>query len=467
MDWLIVLFITEIALLMLSFYLSGQDVMTPSVIMCVMFTISTGFALYGNIKLNISYSFEAYAILTLGITTFVLSEAVFRSKFQERPLRRYIADRAAGKPAQFQAVDVQTWMLVVLIVLNIMAIVWLYFEVCAVAGTTGVGAFSAFRKLTANLVLADQEDRVINIWLSQCIKVSTAGGHISIFIILQRRFAKKAWSVHDTGLLLCALLAQAPTILKAARTNLLRFACAILIMVYILWHQKNGWHRNLSWKYMRVGVLCLVLGIPAFYYSCLLMGRSSSVTPIDVDYIIMYVGNAILLFDAFIKNPTEVMGFGEETFAGFNSFLRRTFGLDVYVRDTNLEFRDGIRGNVYTFFRRPLHDFGFWGMIVFTILVALLFAWIYYKKIKWRPRTRKPDVWVLIYGFLYYWIISSSILQTGVLYFTFDTVSTIVIMVIGYHLMTRVRLVRHSGAPQRAVLSPPLDGCGVQRGSVP
>ncbi len=106
-----------------------------------------------------------------------------------------------------------------------------------------------------------------------------------------------------------------------------------------------------------------------------------------------------------------------------------------------MEFRPlGIGfNNVYTFFRRPLHDFGLVGMYLFTAFVAVLFAYIYYGKIKYRDYV-KAEKWTLLLGYLYYWIVCSSIVQYSVAYISYGTVSTlIVIFLIFYYLVNGKR----------------------------
>ena len=97
------------------------------------------------------------------------------------------------------------------------------------------------------------------------------------------------------------------------------------------------------------------------------------------------------------------------------------------------------QGNVYTFFRRPLHDFGFGGMLLFTVLVAWLFAWIYYGKIKWRD-TKATPYWIMLYGYLFYWIVMMSIDQYGHSYLSVTTVLQIALMFLWYNFATRYKL---------------------------
>ena len=163
------------------------------------------------------------------------------------------------------------------------------------------------------------------------------------------------------------------------------------------------------------------------------------------------IGYPIYLFDLYVKNPSTPVVFGEESLIGVNTFLSKYFGMDVFVRNVNLEFRykNGYYlGNVYTFFRRPLHDFGFFGMLIFTALVALLFSWIYYGKIKWKSRTVSTDCWSIVYGYLFYWVVASSIVQYSQTYISLNVLILILIMVVGYHLLNGI-VISSSGLKYR------------------
>ena len=155
------------------------------------------------------------------------------------------------------------------------------------------------------------------------------------------------------------------------------------------------------------------------------------------------MGYPIYLFDWYVKNPTDPIGFGEESLIGLRVFLRRLLGTDMVIRNPNLEehYANGyFLGNVYTFFRRPLHDFGFIGMLIFTVLVALFFSWLYYGKIKWKSRSIKTDCWSLIYGFLFFWIVYSSIVQYSMNIISLDVLMTLVMIVIGYRLLSGLKV---------------------------
>lgn len=237
------------------------------------------------------------------------------------------------------------------------------------------------------------------------------------------------------------ILSLFPHVMSSARGPILQFLSAAIIEYYIIWNQKKGWSKNFSWKFIRIGLICVVIGIPAFYYSTAIFGRNPSMD--FIDYVSEYVGSSIVLFNEYINSPVKrPVVFGEESLIGIHQLLAK-LGVSTYVRNVNLEpmkYYGNVASNVYTFFRRPLHDFGLLGMYFFTILVTALFSWIYYNKIKYNKNQKRIEIWIFSYGYLYYWILVSSILQYSEFYISHTTILYITIMIIGFNIMTRVKI---------------------------
>ena len=139
------------------------------------------------------------------------------------------------------------------------------------------------------------------------------------------------------------------------------------------------------------------------------------------------------MFNQYILDPVDPPKvFGEESLIGLHQLLNN-IGIDTYVKGRHLEFRklnDHTYSNIYTFFRRPYHDFGLIGMYIFVIAIAFFFTLIYYGKIKKRPQTRARDYWVVAYGYIYYWIFYSSIDQRSISFIATTPIMNIIALLI-------------------------------------
>ena len=444
MNYIFLLLFFELVLFLAAFLLNNRDIMAPSVMMCTMFIISTGFAIANIQNWSIQFGLNTCIILSSGILVYLLAETVFRFFFENSKMRRYHASIQMGRkmrtaaPAEY----VQKWMIWAVIGFDVIVLFLYFLGIRRITGFSGFNSliFSTYRSMIVHLESrsnsnVEQMGTIIN----QLLKFVRAFGFAAEYIMIKNMVGKKKFRQY-TGLFVIVILAALAGLIVASRAVILQLIAAGLIEYSIVWHQKYGWGRNLSWKIFRIGVISLLIGIPAFHFTAQMIGESTRWNAFK--YASVYLGSSIQLFDMFVQNPVKTTVFGEETLVGIRQFLDQ-LGISTFTRDINLEFHTlekGMRSNVYTFFRRPMHDFGFGGMLVFTILVALLFTWLYYGKIKQKSPSVKLDSWVLIYGYAYYWIFLSSIDQGSQLYISFNALSTIIMIIIAYRLMTGVKI---------------------------
>ena len=83
-----------------------------------------------------------------------------------------------------------------------------------------------------------------------------------------------------------------------------------------------------------------------------------------------------------------------------------------------------------------MHDFGLLGMYIFVALIAILFSYIYYGKIKYRTRSLKTTRWTLVYGYLYYWIVLSPIDQYSSAYVSAGTIIILFVIIFLYSFLS-------------------------------
>ncbi len=97
-----------------------------------------------------------------------------------------------------------------------------------------------------------------------------------------------------------------PGLFGAGRTQVLKLLSSFAIMSYVIWQQKYGWNKVMSWKVLGKGTLAAFIGIPAFYYSLALLGRST--TRSLLDYSSNYLSSGMILFSKYIEEPvTRIM----------------------------------------------------------------------------------------------------------------------------------------------------------------
>ena len=435
MFYLVLLLVFLIFVFIVSYILTDQDILAPSNTMCMMFILSVLFALMNYKKWEIDFLPETFAILSTGVFVFCASTVGFKYIFlrKQKINSSFDFDWKIAQPKMS--------IIIFFILLNSLVCLWYYKEIVRFVGISGLdfrSLVSSYRRIRVNNLANGSSSDAVNGILSQFLKVVKASGHVAVFFLVNSsRFEKKMKLRHKIGYLIIILLSFVPSIFVASRGEFLKFISFTLIIVYISWQQKYEWKKVLSWKIIRIGIIGVAIGIPLFYYSAELIGRSN--TSNVLDYVSTYIGGSIQLFNLYVKDPIPSGIFGEESLIGISKILS-FLGLSEMSSSTNLEFRmlGEYRSNVYTFFRRPFHDFGLLGMYLFTVFIALLFSYIYFAKIKNKRRNQSVDRWVLVYGNLYYWLILSSIDQYSQSYISVGALLIIILIVFEYDLIVRL-----------------------------
>ena len=446
MNVIFLLLFFTILLFVFAYCISGRDILSPSSVMCIMFIISTMFAILNIRNWNIDYCLDSWIILLCGMFVFIIAESIMHAIV----LPRHYPQSTKAENC-IQPILVQKIVLIMAIIFDTIVLIWFYAEIKRIVfeygfQSTGVGIFGSYRTIITSLnQRSDSTVRLTGIILNQMIKLLHAMGYVSLYILLNNLFIKKRKNMHS--FLHCIILAMhiLSYLMEGSRGTILQIASAALIQWYILWHRKVGWNKILTGKVIAIGIMCILVGMPLFYNSLALMGRATNKKLLR--YVGFYVGGSIQLFNLYIQsNKSMPKVFGEESLIGVLRLLNKLGG-NFEIRNTNLDMirlDELSRGNVYTFFRRPLHDFGFIGMLIFTIMIAWLFAWIYYGKIKYKNNKFTP-YWILLYGYMFYWIVIMSIDQYSQSYLSLTTVIQIILIFLWFFFSTHFKIESKDG----------------------
>ncbi|MCC8101275.1 MAG: oligosaccharide repeat unit polymerase [Clostridiales bacterium] len=448
MDAMILLFVGETILLILAYVITGNDILAPSVLMCIMFVISTFVAIlnfanweYGTTE----YSMQATLLILTGLFCFIAAETLTRiliNKSKQKGNRgRSINQNKKVTHRELKTIDISAGKIVIVIFFDIVVCVLYYYAIREVVGTSysGMQVFAAYRRLGVSDMSGEDVTRVSGL-IPQLTNVVVVSGYVAGYVLINNLLFGDRNKRRQLGLVIIVILSLLPGTMVAGRTQYLRIFIGLLFYYYILWNQKHHWKKNLSYKMIRIGIIALAVGIPAFYYSLNLLGRLGNKRTM-FQYVSSYLGSSIFLFGKYVENPVSRTLWGEESLVGIRKILS-FLGVGAASTSYNLEFRSvgAYTSNVYTFFRRPLHDFGLVGMYIFTALVAVFFAYMYWGKIKGAARNHKTNMWVLSYGYLFYWIFVSSISQYSQSILTIGTAVKIILLLLGYWFVTKVHL---------------------------
>lgn len=272
-------------------------------------------------------------------------------------------------------------------------------------------------------------------YVNQMVKASKAISYVYLFFFVNN-------AVYTTKLreniifLVPAAMLIAMSIFGASRAELVTMFIYIVTLVFFTHGRVYGFRCGASRKLVKWLIISVVAFLLVFSGMRTLVGRMNTSDPMT--YISSYTGGSIELLDLYVRDDgliPQADAFAEETFFGLESDLGLVDGAE------HLEFRYAptgvLAGNVYTCFRKYLHDFGFLGMLLIECLVGLLFTW-WYLATK-AHLVRSPSDHSLIYFAYFYVPVVKSFVQEEVLssYFCLNSLVMALLFWAVYWLTTK------------------------------
>ncbi|HFI0505525.1 TPA: O-antigen polymerase [Streptococcus suis] len=417
MELLLALFIGLLLLLFFNYFSSQRDILSPSVVMTAMFVVSTLFALINAKNWNIDYELLSTFYILSGIIVFSIPVTIASNKVGAIP-----------EIVSYRKLSISTWKIIFAILVDLV-IIYLYrkemYQLAAQAGYSGQSIQWFIRNSTSYEGSIEFSAKI-----RLLVRFVDITAYIFLFTFINN-FIYNVKRKSNLLLLVPVFLFIYKTSLTGGRQDILKLLVVAVVQTYILQKAKVGWRKVISGRYLMIGLTGLLFGIPSFYYGLFLVGRTT--TRSMMESVSTYIGGPIQHFNQFVQNPTSPSRyFGSESLTPILNILG-DLGLIDYNETVHLEFRQlGVTiGNVYTFFRRPLHDFGPVGMYLFVFLVGVLFAYLYYVVIRSKRRSDLWDMNVMVYSYLFYWIFLSSIEQYSM---TIISVFTLIAIILFYLL---------------------------------
>ena len=426
---LILLEVLLVYLLFTFYYLSGKDFMSPPTIMTAAFFLSTTFVVANAKEWNVDYSFKAVLIIVTGIIVFASTYGIVSQLRKKFPCTSYKVDNRLLKVSTTK----------VLIVIVIDAIVLLIYRRAIInlvhsTGYTGTNIQWQYRNMSGV-----EGSEYLSGSIRMLIRVIDATCYVFAYIFINNIVVFKDKLRNNVLYLIPVAIYIAKGLMGGGRQDILKIISFSIVSSYILMRQKLGWKIDISFKYIIVAILTVATVLPLFYFTLSFTGRNTTRTLFQV--ISTYVGGPIQAFNQYVQDPvSKGKYFGEESLTPVLNLLGSLKILDFH-KTIHLEYRRlGITiGNIYTFFRRPLQDFGLIGMYVFTALISLFFSHFYEWKIKYQPLRHKQDLRVIVYSYLFYWIVMSSIEQYSMIFISLQTILILLLFYVTWKFCFNLR----------------------------
>ena len=383
---ILLLFILVLALLLISLYYYGYEIIAPPVIICAVYTFSIYAAMYNIESWHIKLSNITVLYIVVGLLSFCLSSFIVRTHYKNKPVpikRAFVINITNQKT------------IILYLIIFICAYIYIQ-EVSHIVGGYGGDYETAMADFRSDFSYGDEN---LSFIANQSYKVLTVITFICLYIYCNNTIATGQWKKYIIWLVPVIILGYA-TIRSGSRAPLIQLFVMFIVFLLLFQQQYGKYKKKALLKYILYIVGFSILFLVMFSAIRYLVGRQNDSN--IVDYISMYVGGSIQLFDLYLKHPNEAMNNNTEVFGAlYNNLIKLGF-IDDKELIMHKEFRysNGILlGNVYTSFRAFHHDFGFTGIIIFQVIEGFFYS-IYYEKMKRLKNKSGISATFILYGML-------------------------------------------------------------------
>lgn len=412
------LLVILLIIFIICYYVFDRDILQPSIIFVAFFVMSTLCTIYNVKQWGVNLHSNTLMVLLLGIISFVLFSFFIHIIYKKKRIDDY--------KNFYKEIDINKFVVLFLIVLSLIGLFLNYYYVRKIAQShIYINDYSNMMAAFRDNVAYGEES--MPFLVNQLNKVILVLGYIFTYIFINNIIIshKKNRNLIYVVIPIIYVISTLITAERAASLHLIVYAIGL---IYILLKKYNV-NLNINRVFVRKVFVVFVFVLFAFFSIRELVGRKANND--FIDYITIYTGGSIQLLDLYMENPKESTHFGEELFASLRSDLSKIDSSIISNKNKNLEFRfthTGVSiGNVYTCFRKYYHDFGLFGVFLFSSLYGVIFTLIY-EKIKVNAIKKPIDFRILFYCYLLYALCISSIQETFFSgYFAFKTVIYIIL----------------------------------------
>ena len=383
------LLVTLIVLLLISYWLNRGDIISPSFIFCASFLFASTWAtIYAN-RWDLTLHNNTYFVISLGVAEFILVSYVTHIVFNLiKHNRRYWVQ------SNIHPIEIQKGKYIFFITYEIITIV--------ASAIYLVNSFGR-QSLTAAIFIFRYGATTENISMPTIINLMRTSVNASAYwfsyVLANNMVAKRKL---DFNALTVIILATINTIVVGSRGNII-YILIDIIVIYIIKKKKSKriTERKLSFKSIIIAISVLVAVILSYQSIGNLLGRQSTAN--SMDYLATYCGAEIKNLDMMLQRDifSKSERFGEQTFINLYKWLGPRFGI------TNTKFAlsflsvNGYNlGNVYTIFYPFIYDFGYAGIGILVLLMAII-CQVLYEKIRFSNRSLFVDSKVVAYGYMF------------------------------------------------------------------
>lgn len=386
------------------YHIFGKDILSPSFIATVMFSISTLFACINANEWGVKFNSHTLIAILSTLICFGIGEIIVRLMCYNRVRKGLEINKKDYCKIDLRKIKIIT----VFSILFLLFYFYATLNIAKLAGYNGNGKLLFFAR-QARVHLEDIYgvpfyERLAS-WLSSLLYIIA---YIVSFFLLKDFFQKKCVKKEYLIIIFVYFIF---IFLSTRRNDFIYIITFYVLVGSCFYMQARKWNPKYNWKI----ILFAFLGICIFLLLFIIAGSFKSYDILSRIWktITSYAGQSIPLLDNYFTYPRpKDEWFGENTLFGIYRFLRK-FSSSIPYFFAPYEasyFSNGDWGNVYTMIRRYHEDFGYIGLYGMSIFLGFFYSF-WYLKVK-----RKKDWQLLLYAMCFFPIVEIAIEERFFMY---------------------------------------------------
>ncbi|WP_442636920.1 O-antigen polymerase [Rossellomorea marisflavi] len=442
MVYILILFL--IIIFFISFTVTGQDLLSPWVISCLMFILSALFIVPNIESWNVNLRFFTIITILVGLCSFGFGEMIVRKLTYQKAQAQAINQKTTSK----EQIHIHYSILLFFIIFMAIVTYFYYNQVLHLAYAAGYTPSSELPMLrfariatTSNIMDTVRTNKL----LGQCVILSYSYAYLMVYILVHNLIFGK-FKKYYILYILPIMIFLVQVILTGGRTQFIYLVGSCLLTFFIMYQIKIGWKFTQNIRYVKNAIVVFIVMLLVFYVLGTFTGKTSKLNLIETMSI--YTGSSIVAFDIFLhsnmNSPTNIMYsaklFGSNTLFGIYDVLRIIgFRVPNLVNQAEFVSLGAYETNIYTSYMRYIKDFSYLGFILIEIFLGFLFSFMY-QKIK---IVNRSSILIVIYSIMFQVIIETSIEERFFMnVLSLGYVSRVGYLILLYLLLVKIRVRR-------------------------
>lgn len=237
-----------------AYYLERGDIFSPSVLICLVFFLSSCAALYNAWSWNAEIHVNTVIVILFGILTFIVFASFFGKSFWLRNRKRLPSINTLG------CIEINRSLVFAITIFGLL-ISAIYVKTIYDSSSIGGSWSDTMARYRSATAYGLGEGVEIPTWLNYSYRLFMAFDYVLMFAFVNNFIVgKKAnWLYLVSPIVYCA-----SSFSQASRGQVLIFLFAGLVMAWVILQQNSRGQQRVPFKYVPIGIIALLLVLVAF-----------------------------------------------------------------------------------------------------------------------------------------------------------------------------------------------------------